>query len=380
MNVNSIHIWMNIPSFHQNDLFNELTKYCDKLEVIYAHKYDENRKLQGWNFEISQNYPSKIIRKDLGVLELAGYLFNNRTSVHIVNGIWAEPSFFFVIILLNIFGANFLIYSEASLPTKSRTFIKKMLLEFLIRPFSKLLIIRAKGFLAVSVLGVNYFQSLGVHPRKIYRFGYFRNIKATIHKNINAQIIELIFVGQLIESKGIITLLEAIKIIAKNDKLFHLTIVGTGKLAPFLANFIEKNQLNKLVTLQGVVSSNKVMNYIQKADLLIFPSICDGWGMVVNEALQSHIPVLISDQCGAKELIKHEYNGLIFKGKDLNSLTENLLKFLGLSIEKREIMKNNAGEMGEKIAIPIVSNYLRLCIQHALNPINPKPIAPWLND
>ena len=122
------------------------------------------------------------------------------------------------------------------------------------------------------------------------------------------------------------------------------------------------------------------MNYIQKADLLIFPSICDGWGMVVNEALQSHIPVLISDQCGAKELIKHEHNGLIFKGKDLNSLTENLLKFLGLSMEKREIMKNNAGEMGEKIAIPIVSNYLRLCIQHALNPVNPKPIAPWLND
>ena len=380
MNVNYIHIWMNIPSFHQNDLFNELTKYCDKLEVIYAHKHDENRKLQGWNFEISQNYSSKIIGEDLNMLALIRYLFNNRKSVHVVNGIWAEPSFLFVIILLNIFGAKFLIYSEASLTTKSRTFIKKMLLEFLITPFSKLLIIRAKGFLAVSILGVNYFQSLGVHTRKIYRFGYFRNIKAIIGINRNAQMIELIFVGQLIELKGIITLLEAVKIVSENNKSFHLTIVGTGKLAPFLANFIEKNQLNKLVTLQGVVSSDKVMNYIQKADLLIFPSICDGWGMVVNEALQSHIPVLISDQCGAKELIKHEHNGLIFKGKDLNSLTENLLKFLGLSIEKREIMKNNAGEMGEKIRIPIVGNYLSLCIQHALNPINPKPIAPWLND
>ena len=371
---------MNIPSFHQNDLLNELSKYYDEFEVVYAHEHDENRKLQGWNSQIIQNYPSKIIRKDLNLWELIKYIFNNRKSVHIVNGIWAEPFFFFVIILLNIFGANFLIYSEAPLNIKKRTFIKKIFLEFLIKPLSKLLIIRAKGFLAVSISGVNYFQSLGVHINKIYRFGYFRNIKLNTYRNLIPQRINLIFIGQLIELKGIITLLEAIKIVSKNNKSFHLTIVGTGKLALFLTSFVEKNKLDKLVTFQGVVNSDKITDYLEKADLLIFPSVSDGWGMVVNEALQSNVPVLISDQCGAKELIKYEYNGLIFKGNNLKSLTENLLEFLALPIGKREMMKYNAGKMGDKIRIPIVSNYLNLCIQHALNPIHLKPIAPWLND
>ena len=371
---------MNIPSFHQNDLFNELTKYFDEFEVIYAHEHDEKRKLQGWNFEIIENYSSKIIGKDLNLWGLIGYVFNNRKSVHIVNGIWAEPSFFFVIILLNIFGANFLIYSEAPLTIKKRTFIKKIFLKYFLKSISNLLIIRAKGFLAVSFSGVDYFQSLGVQPRKIYRFGYFRNIKLNTYKNQIPQRINLIFIGQLIELKGIVTLLEAIKIVSKNNQLFHLTIVGTGKLAPFLTSFVEKNKLDKLVTFQGVVDSDKVTDYLEKADLLIFPSISDGWGMVVNEALQSNVPVLISDQCGAKELIKDGCNGLIFKGNDLKSLTENLLEFLALPIEKRDMMKYNAGKMGDKIRIPIVSNYINLCIQHALNPIHPKPIAPWLND
>ena len=380
MTANSLHIWMNIPSFHQNDLLNELSKYYDEFEVVYAHEHDENRKLQGWNSQIIQNYPSKIIRKDLNLWELIKYIFNNRKSVHIVNGIWAEPSFFFVIMLLNFFGANFLIYSEAPLTIKKRTFIKKTFLKFLIKPLSKLLIIRAKGFLAVSISGVNYFQSLGVHPRKIYRFGYFRNIKINTYRNLIPQRINLIFIGQLIELKGIITLLEAIKIVSKNNQSFHLTIVGTGKLALFLTSFVEKNKLDKLVTFQGVVNSDKITDYLEKADLLIFPSVSDGWGMVVNEALQSNVPVLISDQCGAKELIKHGYNGLIFKGNDLKSLTENLLEFLALPIGKREMMKYNAGKMRDKIRIPIVSNYLNLCIQQALNPIHLKPIAPWLND
>ncbi len=380
MNANPLHIWMNIPSFHQNDLFNELIKHFDKFEVIYAHKHDENRKLQGWNFEMTQDYSSKIIGKDLNILDLLGYVFKNRKSVHIINGIWAESSFFFVIILLNIFRANFLIYSEAPIANKKRTSMKKILLKFFVKPLSKLLIIRAKGFLAVSISGVDYFQSLGVNPRKIYRFGYFRNVKVVSGKYNKNQIAELIFVGQLIDLKGITTLLEAIKIVAKTNQSFHLTIVGTGELATYLTNFIEKNQLQRLVTLQGVVNSENVTDYIGEADLLIFPSIADGWGMVVNEALQSSVPVLISDQCGARELIKHDHNGLIFRGKEVESLTENLLKFLDFPFEKKEIMKTHSGEMREKISIPTVGNYLNLCIQHALNSNFSKPTAPWLND
>ena len=370
---------MNIPSFHQNDLFNELAKNYDEFEAIFAHEKDDNRINQGWNFKQIQHYNSKTIGKDLKFWQLFSYIFESREATHIVNGIWAEKSLFFVILLLNIFRINFLIYSEAPIPRKYRSFNKKMFLRFIIKPLAKLLIIRAKGFLAVSIFAVKYFESLGVKIDKIYRFGYFRNVRTISQESLINETTQLIFVGQLIERKGIMTLLEAIKTIAKTNKYFHLTIIGTGKLELLLKQFINKNQLQNLITLLGVINSEDIIDYIKKADLLILPSVFDGWGMVVNEALQSHVPVLVSDQCGAKELVKHGQTGFIFQHNNVESLTENLQNFLNLSSEKKMEMKRFAGKMGEKISIPIVSNYLKLCIEHCVKPPHIKPTVPWLN-
>lgn len=371
---------MNIPSFYQNDLFNELSKNYDNFEVIYAHSHDKNRANQGWNFNNVQHYESKTIGQGLNLPALIMYVFKNRKSTHIINGIWAEKLFLFVIVFFNIFNVNFLIYSEAPVPTKDRGFIKQILLNFILKPLAKLLIVRAKGFLAVSVFAVKYFESLGVNENKICRFGYFRNVKATFQNQSINSTTQLIFVGQLIERKGVMTLLKAIKIITKTDNSFHLTIIGTGELESFLTAFINTNELQSRVTLLGVINSENITDYIKKADLLILPSVFDGWGMVVNEALQVHVPVLVSDRCGAKELVKLDKNGFIFQHNDVDSLTENIEKFLNLSPKKIIEMKHFAGEMGDKISIPVVSNYLNLCINYCLKPQNIKPLAPWLNE
>ena len=371
---------MNIPSFHQHDLFSELTKKYDTFEVVFAHSQDKNRINQGWNFEKIKDYESKTIGMDLSPWALIPYVLKNRKATHIVNGIWAEKSFLFVLILLNIFRSNFLIYSEAPVPSKKRNFIKTAILKFMVKPFAELLIIRAKGFLAVSVFAVEYFKSLGAKSAKIYRFGYFRTVKNLIQNPSNKKYTELIFVGQLIERKGISTLLEAIEVVTKANNNFHLTVIGTGKLKPVLKEFINQNHLQNTVTLLGVINAENITDYLEKADLLILPSIFDGWGMVVNEALQSHIPVLVSDKCGAKELVKHQKNGLIFEGNDIKSLIENIQFFLQLSPAEKDVMKNYASDMGEKISIPIVSNYLSLCVNHCLRPQTIKPNAPWLDE
>jgi hypothetical protein len=43
MKISTLHIWMNIPSFHQNDLFNELNHRFEKFEVVYAHAHDTHK-------------------------------------------------------------------------------------------------------------------------------------------------------------------------------------------------------------------------------------------------------------------------------------------------------------------------------------------------
>jgi glycosyltransferase involved in cell wall biosynthesis len=380
MKENNVHIWMNIPSFHQNDLFNELNKQFEKFTVVYARTCDSDRQAQGWQDGNVQHYESKTIGKDLKIWQLARYVFQNRKATHIVNGIWLEPSFFMVIVLLNIFGVNFFIYSEAPNPSKKRTVFKKITLTLLVKPIAKLLIIRAKGVLAVSEFAVEYFKSLGVKSERIYRFGYFRNIQKVFTKPQLYPRTKLIFVGQLIERKGVQTLLKAIKNINEKRDDFHLTIIGKGKLEPHLRNYIENNQLQKLVNFQGIIQSENVTNYISKADLLILPSLFDGWGMVINEALLCDVPVLVSDQCGAKELIIDNHNGLIFRGNDEQSLSEKLSDYLDLSLENKRQLKRNASRSGKLIEMNQVANYLRQCVCHALNPNVSKSTAPWLSN
>jgi glycosyltransferase involved in cell wall biosynthesis len=378
LNKNSLHIWMNIPSSYQNDLFNSLCKKIDEFEVIYAHEQDLLRKKQGWNFELEQNYKKRIIGKNLKVSQLVQYVFQNRKSTHIVNGIWAEKYFFLVIILLNLFRANFLIYSEAPAPTKKRSFFKKSLLNFIIKPISKLLIHRAKGFLAVSIFAKEYFESLGVKSEKIYQFGYFRNISKPDFIKRESTINRIVFVGQLIERKGVLTLLDSIKKLAKITQNFHLDIIGDGILKIQIIQYIQAYHLENFVTLQGVVNSENIAQSIQKADMLVLPSIFDGWGIVINEALQSHVPVLISDRCGAKELIQHEQNGLIFEAQNVESLTEQLLKFSQFTLEEKNGMKSKVIETSNKIEINGVAEYLVDCLNHANSLTLEKPSAPWL--
>jgi glycosyltransferase involved in cell wall biosynthesis len=380
LKANDIHIWMNIPSFHQNDLFNELNKQFEKFMVVYARTCDLDRQAQGWQDGNIQHYESKIIGKDLKIWQLARYVFQNRKATHIVNGIWLEPSFFMTIVFLNIFGANFFIYSEAPNPSKKRTIFKKITLALLVKPIAKLLIFRAKGVLAVSEFAVEHFKSLGVKSERIYRFGYFRNIQKVFTKPQLYPRTKLIFVGQLIERKGVQTLLKAIKQITEKRNDFHLTIIGKGELEPTLRNYIECNQLQKLVNFQGIIMSENVTNYISKADLLILPSLFDGWGMVINEALLCDVPVLVSDQCGAKELITDNHNGLIFRGNDEQSLSEKLLNYLDLPLENKKQLKRNASRSGKLIEMHQVAAYLKQCVSHALNPNLSKINAPWLNN
>ena len=371
---------MNTPSFHQNDLFNELNKQFEKFKVVYARNLDSDRQSQGWQEGDVQHYESQTIGKDLKIWQLARYIYHNRQATHIVNGIWLEPSFFMATVFLNIVGANFFIYSEGIDPLKSRTVFKKISLALLVRPLAKLLIIKAKGVLAVSEFAVEHFKSLGVKPEKIYRFGYFRNIQKVLLKPQLYPRTKLIFVGQLIERKGIQTLLRAIKLIHEKRTDFHLTIIGKGELEASLKNYIETNHLQRLVNFQGIIQSQNVTNYISKADLLILPSLFDGWGMVINEALLCDVPVLVSDQCGAKELIVDNHNGLIFRGNDEQSLSEKLLNYLDLSLENKRQLKRNASHSGKLIEMCQVASYLRQCVCHALNPNVSKITAPWLNN
>lgn len=82
----------------------------------------------------------------------------------------------------------------------------------------------------------------------------------------------------------------------------------------------------------GTKQQTEIPKFLSDSDVLILPSLYDGWGTVVNEALQSGCFVIVSDACGAKMLVDNDSRlGLVFHhgnkqelAKCLSYLTDNL--------------------------------------------------------
>ncbi len=64
---------------------------------------------------------------------------------------------------------------------------------------------------------------------------------------------------------------------------------------------------------RGSVPRTTLFDAFDRADVLVFPTLSDGFGMVVTEAFARGLPVITTDQAGASDLVRHGENGLIIK-------------------------------------------------------------------
>ena len=118
---------------------------------------------------------------------------------------------------------------------------------------------------------------------------------------------KIIYVGDFSIRKGIHRLLDSL--IDINDNNISLTLIG-GKLedhafAKYIKNLIEKSQFK--IEIKGKLSKDKLKKYYEETNLMVFPSLCDGYGIVVNEAISYGIPVICSIYAGSSDIIKR-YN------------------------------------------------------------------------
>jgi glycosyltransferase involved in cell wall biosynthesis len=76
--------------------------------------------------------------------------------------------------------------------------------------------------------------------------------------------------------------------------------------------------------IMGSVPQFKLFEAFERADILVFPTLADGFGMVVAEALSRGLPVITTDRAGASDLIEHAQNGLIVPAADPVALADAL--------------------------------------------------------
>ncbi|MEK7665662.1 MAG: glycosyltransferase [Patescibacteria group bacterium] len=133
--------------------------------------------------------------------------------------------------------------------------------------------------------------------------------------------LRLLFIGQLVEHKGIRFLMETLKTF---DRPFELSIAGDGPIHDWVQETARDD--HRLIYV-GYSNLDRLVQLFQNADALVIPSLCyENSPNVIYEALQAGVPVVASDIGGVAELIKEGENGFLFTAGNEGALLEAIKK------------------------------------------------------
>jgi glycosyltransferase involved in cell wall biosynthesis len=159
----------------------------------------------------------------------------------------------------------------------------------------------------------------------------------------------ILFVGALRESKGVLVVLDVANRLRKQGLNFRLNFVGRFKSGQFRQLVFEKvtsYRLEEYVAFLGVLTGDKKWEIFATSDILCFPSFFESetFGLVVLEAMQFALPVVATRWRGIPSLVKDGESGFLVPVKDSRAVAEKL-EFL----IKNPIMVKQMGQNGRKI-------------------------------
>ena len=179
----------------------------------------------------------------------------------------------------------------------------------------------------------------GVHPDTIWVVPYGAD-ERTFHTGgvlTPPRTFRIAFAGQLCLRKGIKTLLDALTMVGEADWQVHFYGGDTGETARDFAAYRGAPQ----ILLHGAVSQEDLATALRASSVLVLPSLEEGFGLVVPQALNCGVPALVSDRVGGKDLIVHRENGSITRAQDVQALAGELVWW---SQHPTRLMKNYSWE------------------------------------
>jgi N-acetyl-alpha-D-glucosaminyl L-malate synthase BshA len=164
----------------------------------------------------------------------------------------------------------------------------------------------------------------------------------------------LLFVGRLVEKKGVIYLINAMPAILSMLLKTKLLIIGDGPELSRIKERVKKLKLQDNVLFAGKIGNNELPDYYKAADIFIGPSIIasdydtEGFGIVFIEAMACGTPVIATNVGGITDIIKHNQTGILIPQKNPDAIADAVVDLLKntkkreqLSLNGREYVKNN---------------------------------------
>jgi glycosyltransferase involved in cell wall biosynthesis len=164
----------------------------------------------------------------------------------------------------------------------------------------------------------------------------------------------LISVGRLVERKGYKYLIEAVSMIEDED--VEALIIGSGPLKQELEQKAEELKVSDRVHLLGYVEEDKKFQYLDNSDIYVLSSIHEGFGIVLQEAMQVGLPIVATDNGGQTDLVEDGENGYLVEPKNSEALSDGIIKTVDKEIERFKLEETTEDFNPSKIS----ERYLRL--------------------
>ena len=138
----------------------------------------------------------------------------------------------------------------------------------------------------------------------------------------------ILYVGRLVYEKGIQNLIGAMPKILNNYNDSKLVICGKGGMIDALRQEVHNLGIDNKVYFAGYCDSKKVQKMYKCADVAVFPSTYEPFGIVALEAMLAGVPTVVSDVGGLNEIVEHGVTGMKSYAGNSNSIADSILALL----------------------------------------------------
>ena len=326
----------NLPSPYRVQFFNELSKSVD-LTVLYQMKASSERD-DKWIAEKSGSYKTvymkgKQTRVDSSFCpSVIKYLSNKKYDQIVLCGI-NSPTIILAISWCKLFNIKYYIEIDGGFAKYGKGFKEKL---------KHFLVSGAHGYFSTSKAGDDYLICYGADKDRIHRYPFTSISQKDIAVDIPSREEKefhrselgmsekkiVLSVGRFSYMKGYGKGYDILmKIVENSDKNVGFYIVGDEPTEEFIRWKSDKKLDN--VHFIGFKEKEELQAYYRAADVFIFLSRGDVWGLVVNEAMANGLPVISSDKAIAGlEMVKDGYNGFVVSLDDVKHIERCLNSIL----------------------------------------------------
>lgn len=309
----------NYLTHHQIPFSNCMYKLLgDDFHFISTSKMEDERIAGGWDIDSKYDYEIKSYVDDISNQQAKKIILES--EVVIIGSASKEISDFVYKNCKLVF-----IYSERILKNGRLHFLSPRAIRNMSMLKKKInnqktYLLCASAYTAGDYLLFNLFR------KKSFKWGYFpetiRYNTAELLKKKKSEKLKILWCGRLIDWKHCDDAIKAVSILKKQYSNFELRIIGDGPEKEKLENLIRECGLADNVIIKGTVQYNYVRKYMEESNVFLFTSdFNEGWGAVVNEAMNSGCAVIASHAAGSVPyLIENGVNGYIYKSGDVHEL------------------------------------------------------------